>query len=378
MKVLVTGSNGFIGKNLISHLSEIENVEIISYDKGDTFDKIVNLIDEIDFIFHLAGVNRPTNTSEFYEGNADLTKLIVDLLKDKNIPIIITSSIQAERDNDYGKSKKQAEDIAKNYKYSYIYRLHNVFGKWCKPNYNSVVATFCNNIANDLEITVNDSNTELELIYIDDIIKEFINVMNGNKPSDQIDNICYINPRYKVTLGKIVELLHEFKKSMNSIYVPATGDDFVKKLYSTFISYIPFEKMSINATKNVDERGSFTELARTFTSGQFSISFSKPGVVRGNHYHHTKLERFIVVKGKARIGFTHVVSGESYSFEVSDENIQIVTIPVGYTHNIENIGEGEMILAIWCNELFDKENPDTYFKTVNLNNAEKIKKLEKE
>lgn len=375
MKVLVTGSNGFIGRNLVSHLNEMEDIEIISYDIEDTFDKIENYIDEIDFIFHLAGINRPTKVSEFYEGNTDLTKSIINLLKDKNIPIIITSSIQAERDNDYGKSKKQAEEIAKDYKYSYIYRLHNVFGKWCRPNYNSVIATFCNNIANNLEITVNDANAELELIYIDDIVKEFIKVMNGNKPNEQEEGICYINPRYKVTLGKIVELLNEFKNSMDSIYVPSTGDDFVKKLYSTYISYVPVQNMAVSAVKNVDERGSFTELARTFTSGQFSISFSKPGIVRGNHYHHTKLERFIVVKGKARIGFTHIMTGESYSFEVSDENIQIVTIPVGYTHNIENIGDDEMILAIWCNELFDKENPDTYFKTVNLESAEKVKKL---
>ncbi len=366
MKVLITGSSGFIGKNLISHLKEMEEVEIITYDKEDTFDKIERAIDQIDFIFHLAGVNRPINTQEFYQGNTDLTKRIIELIKDKNIPIILTSSIQAQLENDYGKSKKMAEDIAKTYPYSYIYRLHNVFGKWCKPNYNSVIATFCNNIANDLEITVNDPNTQLELVYIDDIIKEFLCVMKSERPKEIKENICYIQPRYKVTLGRIVELLQEFKESMNSIYVPSTGDEFVKKLYSTYISYVPVEKMAISTVKNVDERGSFTELARTFSAGQFSISFSKPGVVRGNHYHHTKLERFIVIKGKARIGFTNVITEESYSFEVSDENVQIVTIPVGYTHNIENIGEEEMILAIWCNELFDKENPDTYFKKVNL------------
>lgn len=374
MKILVTGSNGFIGKNLLSHLSEISDIEVICYDKEDSFEKIEKNIEQVDFIFHLAGVNRPTDTKEFYEGNSDLTKQIVDLIKDKNIPLLITSSIQAERDNDYGKSKKIAEEyVINNLKNYYIYRLHNVFGKWCRPNYNSVVATFCNNIANNLEITVNDPNTELELIYIDDIMKEFIKVMQGNKPSLIEENICYIEKRYKVTLGKIVELLNEFKASMNSIYVPSTGDEFVKKLYSTYISYVPMQEMAVSAIKNVDERGSFTELARTFTAGQFSISFSKPGIVRGNHYHHTKLERFIVVKGKARIGFTNVMTGESYSFEVDDTDIKIVTIPVGYTHNIENIGNDEMILAIWCNELFDKENPDTYFKPVDLIRTKKIK-----
>ena len=366
MKVLVTGSNGFIGKNLISHLQELENIEIITYNRNDNFQKITDEIDNIGFIFHLAGVNRPKDISEFYKVNTDLTKQIIDLIKNKNIPIIITSSIQATQNNDYGKSKKEAEDYVLNYKNSYIYRLHNVFGKWCKPNYNSVVATFCYNLANDLEISINDKNKELELIYIDDVVEEFIKVMNNHNPSEIVDNICYINPKYKITLGKLVDKLNEFKESMNSIYVPSTGDEFTKKLYSTYISYIPVQKMSIDAYKNEDERGSFTEIARTLSAGQFSISFSKPGVVRGNHYHHTKIERFIVVKGKARIGFTNVLTDESYSFEVDDKNIKIITIPVGYTHNIENIGNDEMILAIWCNELFDKEKTDTFFKEVNL------------
>lgn len=365
MKILITGSNGFVGKNLKSHFQEIKDVEIIEYDVDDTFDKIEKNIDDIDFIFHLAGVNRPQTPEEFYEGNTDLTKKIVDLIKEKNIPLIITSSIQATKDNDYGKSKKLAEDyIKENLDNYYIYRLHNVFGKWCKPNYNSVVATFCHNIANDLDITINDESICLDLIYIDDICYEFINLINKKSPSEVIDGYCYINPRYNVSLGYIAKKLYNFKESMNSIYVPNTGDDFIKKLYSTYISYLPVEKTHVSAKKNVDERGSFTELVRTNECGQFSISFSKPGIVRGNHYHHTKLERFIVVKGKAKIGFTNVVTGNSYEFIVDDSDIKIVTIPVGYTHNIENIGDDEMILAIWCNELFDKEKPDTYFKEV--------------
>lgn len=373
MKVLVTGSNGFIGKNLILHLSKLENIEIIKYDKDDLFEKIEQNIDDIKFIFHLAGVNRPTDVKEFYEGNSDLTKKIVDLIKYKNIPLLITSSIQAIKDNDYGKSKKMAEDyIEKNLVNYYIYRLHNVFGKWCRPNYNSVIATFCYNISHNLDITINDENTELELIYIDDIIKEFINVMLNGKPQEIIDNRCYISTRYKITLGKIVKLLKEFKDSMNSIYVPSTGDVFTKKLYSTYVSYVPIEEMVTPAVKNTDDRGSFTELVRTYSAGQFSISISNPGVVRGNHYHHTKMERFIVVKGRARIGFTNIITKENYIFEVSDENIQIVTIPVGYTHNIENIGSGEMILAIWGNELFDKEDPDTYYEQVDTENSKKI------
>jgi len=365
MNILITGSNGFIGKNLRSHLQEIPEIKIIEYDIEDNFEKIENNIDKIDYIFHLAGVNRPQTPEEFYDGNTDLTKKIVDLIKEKDIPLVITSSIQATKDNDYGKSKKLAEDYVKNNlnKY-YIYRLHNVFGKWCKPNYNSVVATFCHNIANNLEITINDRSTTLDLIYIDDICYEFLNLINNGKPNEYNDGYCYINPRYNVSLGYIADLLYEFENSINSIYVPKTGDEFIKKLYSTFISYLPVEKTCTLAKKNVDERGSFTELVRTKEYGQFSISFSKPGIIRGNHYHHTKLERFIVVKGRAKISFTNVINGHSYSFEVDDSEIKIVTIPVGYTHNIENVGKDEMILAIWCNELFDKEKPDTYFKEV--------------
>lgn len=365
MKVLITGSNGFIGKNLKTHLREKETIEIIEFDKDDSFEKIEKNINDIDFIFHLAGVNRPQTVEEFYEGNSDLTKKIVDLIKDKDIPLLVTSSIHALKDNDYGKSKKIAEEyIQENLKKYYIVRLHNVFGKWCRPNYNSVVATFCYNIANDLDIAINDEAAALDLIYIDDVCYEFERILNGNAPSEQIAGICYINPRYNVTLGYIAKKLYEFKESMNSIYVPNTGDEFTKKLYSTFISYLPLEKTYCTAQKNVDERGSFTELVRTTECGQFSVSFSKPGIVRGNHYHHTKLERFIVIKGKAKIGFTSVIDNSHYEFIVNDSDIKVVTIPVGYTHNIENIGDDEMILAIWCNELFDKEKPDTYFRKV--------------
>lgn len=365
MKILITGSKGFIGKNLISFLQEEEKIEIVTYDINDKFSKIEKCIDDIDYIFHLAGVNRPKNIENFYQGNTDLTKRIVDLIKDKNIPLIITSSIQATKDNDYGKSKKMAEDyIIENLKNYYIYRLQNVFGKWCKPNYNSVVATFCYNIAHDLDITINDENALLEFIYIDDICKEFKKIINGTKPKNKIDNYYFIQPSYKIKLKELANLLYEFKKSMGSIYVPNTGDDFIKKLYSTYISYLPLEKTYTSAQKNVDYRGSFTELVRTHKCGQFSISISKPGVIRGNHYHHTKLERFIVVKGKAKISFSSIIDDDHYSFIVSDDDIKIITIPVGYSHKIENIGDDEMILAIWCNELFDKDDPDTYYRNV--------------
>ena len=368
MKVLITGANGFIGKNLVSHLQELENIEIIKFDKNDDFKVIEDSINDISFIFHLAGVNRPIDNKEFYEGNFDLTKELVDLINEKNpkVKLMISSSIQAALDNDYGKSKKMAEDyIRENVENAFIFRFHNVFGKWCRPNYNSVVATFCNNIANDLDIRVDDPNKELELIYIDDICYTMIDLLDGKtKDIEKIDGIYYVNPRYKVTLGKIVEMLNEFKSDMNSIYVPSTGDEFTKKLFATFVSYLPLDRDVTKAEKHVDERGSFTELVRTIPAGQFSISFSKPGIVRGNHYHHTKMERFIVVKGKAKITFESVVDNTRKEFLVDDSNIQIVTIPVGYTHNIENIGDDEMILVMWCNELFDENKPDTYRKII--------------
>ena len=377
MKILITGANGFIGKNLVAHLQEKEDIEILKYDIDTPFELIKDNIKDIDFIYHLAGVNRPKDNSEFFKGNTDLTKRILELITEKglSIPFLITSSIQANRDNDYGKSKKMAEEAVLEYgknNVAYIYRLHNVFGKWCKPNYNSVVATFCNNIANNLEITINNENAELGLIYIDDIINEFVKLLYTKKPTNMEGEICYIEPVYKITLGELAKTIKKFKDSMNSIFVPNTGDEFIKKLYSTYISYVPIEQMAITAVKNIDERGSFTELLRTETAGQVSVSVSKPGVIRGNHYHHTKIERFIVIKGHARIKFTSIVTKETYEFEVNDKDMKIVTIPVGYTHNIENIGDNDMILIIWCNELFDKDKPDTYYKTIYDKNIKKI------
>lgn len=365
MKVLVTGSQGFIGKNLLVYLREIDDVEIIEYDKDNSIEDLKEYIKEADFIYHLAGCNRPTNKEEFYTTNQDLTKIIVDLLNEskKNIPLIYSSSIQAELDNDYGISKKLAEEyIQENYNNFLIYRFHNVFGKWCRPNYNSVVATFCYNISHNLEIQINDPNYEIELVYIDDICEEFTELLNVNKlPKEKIK---YIEKRKKVTIGELAELIKSFDYNMNSIYVPKTGDDFIKKLFSTYLSYVPLENMAHELKQNVDDRGSFTELIRTVDSGQFSVSFSKPGIIRGNHYHNTKMERFIVIKGEAKITFKKVDSEEKIEFIVNDKNMKAVTIPVGYTHNIENIGEEEMILFIWCNELFDSNHPDTYFMEV--------------
>jgi len=366
MKILVTGAGGFIGKNLCVQLKELPEVEIITFEKDDPFSKIEENIKEVNYIFHLAGINRPESVEEFYKGNTDLTASIINLLKNYNLntPIIMTSSIQATRDNDYGKSKKQAEDIANTYENSYIYRLHNVFGKWCRPNYNSVTATFCYNVAHNIDLIINDGSSELELIYIDDIVEEFINIVKGNKPTHKEDSYCYISPVYKITLQELADKIIGFKNNMESILVPQTGDEFTKKLFSTYLSYVELDDMVFTPKMNIDERGSFTELIKTLDSGQVSVSISKPGIFRGNHYHHTKMEKFIVIKGQAKITFKHILTGEIKEYDVNDREFKIVNIPVGYTHKIENTGTGEMILLLWCNEIFDANKPDTYFKKI--------------
>ena len=369
MRVLVTGSKGFIGKNLICHLKEQNDIEIVEFSREQNFSDIAKNLSTIDFIFHLAGVNRPNDVKEFYTGNTELTSQIIDEIENQHldIPILITSSIQAELDNDYGKSKKQAEEKVHEYgkKHQvYIYRLHNVFGKWCRPNYNSVIATFCYNIANNLNITINDKDKVLSLVYIDDVIYEFLNVLRTKKPSCVKNDICYVSPVYEKNLGYIADLIKSFKESMESIWVPETGDEFVKKLFSTYLSYVNLDDMVFTPQMNVDERGTFTELIRTKHDGQVSVSVSKKGIIRGNHYHHTKMEKFIVVQGKAKITFKHVLTGDKKEYLVDDKAFKIVNIPVGYSHKIENIGNSKMILLIWCNELFDKSKPDTYYKEI--------------
>ena len=363
MKVLVTGANGFIGKNLCQRLKEEKGLEVVRYDKDDSFSLIEENINSFDFIFHLAGINRPQDNKEFYEGNFDLSKRIIDLLinNKSKIPVILTSSIQAIKDNDYGKSKKLAEDYFNTYEYSYVYRLSNVFGKWCRPNYNSVVATFCTNVAKDIELEINDPNYEIELIYIDDIVEEFISVLHKNKPKVKKEGLYYIEPVHRISIGELATLIKSFKENLNSIMVPKTGDEFIKKLFSTYISYVDLDDLVFSPKVNADDRGSFVELVRTKDSGQFSVSTTKPGIVRGNHYHHTKMEKFIVIKGKAKIKFKHVITNEIKEFIVDETDIKTVNIPVGYTHSIENIGDSEMIMLLWCNELFDPDRPDTYF-----------------
>lgn len=368
MEVLVTGSSGFIGKNLLERLSRIENVKVHTFDIEDKLEGLEKNIEKIDFIFHLAGINRPQNIDEFYKGNRDTVKNLISTIEKKNlrIPILVTSSIQVERDNDYGKSKLEGENLLREYSKKnnvpiYIYRLPNVFGKWCKPNYNSVIATWCNNIANDLEITVSDRAVKLSLVYIDDVVNTF-----SKHLTEKIENKEYysIPTIYTKTLGEILDLILSFKKSRENLTTERVGLGFERALYSTYLSYLPKDKFSYELTEHKDNRGAFVEILRTIDSGQFSISTSKPGITRGNHYHNTKNEKFLVIKGEAIIRFRHIYSDEVIEYPVSDKKLEVVDIPVGYTHNITNTGSSDMILVIWANEQFDKENPDTYFLEV--------------
>lgn len=368
MKVLVTGAKGFIGRNLVTTLKQDTNLEVIEIDIEQSVEELKQATLESEFIFHLAGVNRPKNDQEFFEGNTGLTETIIDVLKQnkKQTPILITSSIQADLDNAYGQSKKAAEDALKNYSQetganSYIYRLPNVFGKWCRPNYNSAVATFCHKIARDEEIWINDRSISLNLVYIDDVVRCFIETMQSQpKSTDYLE----VTPVHPATLGEIVDLLVSFKESRESRTVAKMDDRLAKKLYSTYLSYLPENQFSYPLQMNVDHRGSFTEFIKTPDRGQVSVNISKPGITKGNHWHHTKNEKFLVVSGTGVIRFRKVDDDKVIEYFVSGEKLEVVDIPVGYTHNIENLGMTDMVTIMWCNECFDLENPDTVFLEV--------------
>ena len=368
MKVLVTGAKGFIGRNLVTTLKQDTNLEVIEVDIEQSVEELKQATLESEFIFHLAGINRPKDEKEFFEGNTALTETIIETLKQhqKKTPILITSSIQAELDNAYGQSKKAAEEALKNYAEvtganSYIYRLPNVFGKWCRPNYNSAVATFCHKIARDEEIWVNDRSISLNLVYIDDVVRCFIDTMNNQpKSTDYLE----VTPVHPTTLGEIVDLLVSFKESRETRTVAKMDDPLAKKLYSTYLSYLPEDQFSYPLHMNVDYRGSFTEFIKTPDRGQVSVNISKPGITKGNHWHHTKNEKFLVVSGTGVIRFRKIDSDEIIEYFVSDDKLEVVDIPVGYTHNIENLGTTDMVTIMWCNECFDPQKPDTIFMEV--------------
>ncbi len=381
MKILVTGAQGFVGKNLISALKNIrdgkdkttvlpQDITIYEYDIDTPIEKLDEYCDDCDFVFNLAGVNRPQNQDEFMKGNFGFaSELLKTLKKHGNIcPVMISSSTQAELQNPYGESKRAGEKLIFDYGKEtgakvLVYRFPNLFGKWCRPNYNSAVATFCHNIANGLPITVNDRNHMMTLVYIDDVVAELINALCGKESRD--GDFCKVKTEHNITLGEIADLLYSFKESRENRQTPdVTDGSFSKKLYSTYLSYLPTDAFSYPLKMNVDNRGSFTEILRTVNNGQFSVNISKPGITKGNHWHHTKNEKFLVVSGNGVIRFRKIDSDEILEYYVSGEKLEVVDIPVGYTHNIENLGDSDMVTFMWCNECFDPDKPDTFFEEV--------------
>ena len=382
MNILITGAHGFVGKNLVEALKNIRDgkdrtrkvgtdINIFEYCR-DTAPELLNeYCAKADFVFHLAGVNRPQNEEEFIQGNFGFTSTLLDMLKKwgNKCPVMISSSIQAERDNPYGRSKLAEEKLMRAYSEEtgakiLIYRFPNVFGKWCKPNYNSAVATFCYNRANDLPITVNDRTTVMNLVYIDDVVDELIRALTGDE--NRLGDFCAVPIVHTTTLGEIVDLIEIFREQPQSLVMPEIPEgSFAKKLYSTYLSYLPKEKVSFPLKMNVDQRGSFTELMKTANCGQFSVNISKPGVTKGQHWHNTKWEFFIVVSGKGLIQQRKIETDEVLNFEVSGEKIEAVHMLPGYTHNIINLSETEnLVTVMWANECFDPSHPDTFFEEV--------------
>ena len=398
MKILVTGANGFVGKNLCQALKNIRDKkdrthpnlvidEIFEYDIDSEISSLDYYCQKADFVFNLAGVNRPQKIEEFMQGNFGFASTLLNLLKKNNnkCPIMISSSIQAtcigRYDSDYGRSKKAGEQLVFDYAKEtgakvLVYRFPNLFGKWCRPNYNSAVATFCNNIANDLPIQVNDRNISLELLYIDDLVEEMLLALENKEHHCEFDGIetiidengkyCAVPTTHKVTLGEIVDLLYSFSEQPKNLIIPEIpNNSFAKKLYSTYLSYLPKEKIAFDLKMNQDERGSFTELLKTVNCGQVSVNISKPGITKGQHWHNSKWEFFIVVSGHGLIQMRKIGSDEVLNFEVSGDNIKAIHMLPGYTHNIINLSQTEnLVTVMWANEQFDANKPDTFFEVV--------------
>ena len=382
MDILITGAGGFVGKNLVEALKNIRDGrdrtrpdlqigEIFRCTRQTTEAELKEYCANAEFVFHLAGVNRPKNPEEFMEGNRDFTETLLGVLEltGNRCPVMLSSSIQAERDNPYGESKRAGEQLLRDYgektgAKTLIYRFPNVFGKWCRPNYNSAVATFCHNRANDLPIQVNDRNTRLTLVYIDDVVRELLDALEGKE--HRSGEFCCVPTTHSATLGEIVDLIESFRTQPETLLMPEIpNDSFAKKLYSTYLSYLPKEKVAFPLKMNCDARGSFTELLKTASCGQFSVNISKPGITKGQHWHHTKWEFFIVVAGHALIQERRIGTDEILEFEVSGEQIQAVHMLPGYTHNIINLSETEnLVTLMWANELFDPNHPDTFFQEV--------------
>ena len=386
--ILITGAKGFVGKNLVENLKNIRDgkdrthklpsdLEIFEYDIDNTEIELEEYCKKADFVFNLAGVNRPKDSSEFMKGNFGFGEKLLSLLKKykNNCPVMLSSSVQATLEgryagSEYGKSKLAGEELFKNYGKEtgarvLIYRFPNLFGKWCRPNYNSAVATFCNNIANNLSIQVNDRNTELDLVYIDDLVEELLRAVNGNETKDE-KGYCYVPEVHHVTLGEIVDLLYEFKESRKNLFIPNMAEGgFSKKLYSTYLSYLNPKDFSYSLKMNEDNRGSFTEIVKSLDRGQVSINISRPGITKGQHWHNTKNEKFLVVAGEGIIQLRKIGTDEIVEYKVSGKEMTVVDMIPGYTHNIINTSKTEnLVTVMWCNECFNSEKPDTYFEEV--------------
>ena len=362
MRVLVTGSNGFIGRNLIVHLRE-RNIEAVSFTRDMSLSDLTAMLDRVDFVFHLAGTNRPKDVAEFAIGNTNLTEQLCNLVRasGRKIPILYTSSIQAETENPYGLSKLAAEDVLLALERDtgssvYLYRLPNVFGKWSRPNYNSAVATFCYNIANDLPIQINDPAAPVTLVYVDDVIKDFLRLLEEQPVGVVRPDV---SPVYKITVGDLAAQIRMFKGGRKSLITEAVGEGLTRALYATYLSFLKPEQFSYSVPIHADSRGRFVEVLKTKDAGQFSFFTAHAGITRGGHYHHTKNEKFLVVQGNARFCFRHVVTGEIYELFTDGEKPEVVETIPGWAHDITNVGESEMIVMLWANEIFDREHPDT-------------------
>lgn len=364
--VLVTGANGFIGKNLVVALRRRQDVEILPFDVENSLDELPHLAARADIVFHLAGVNRPSNAHEFTTGNADLTQQLCAALvsSGRATPLILCSSVQAALDNPYGVSKKAAEEAAFAYAQAHdapvhVFRLPNAFGKWCRPNYNSVVATFCHNIARGLPIQVNDPDRTLELVYVDDIVRAFLAILDGQVPRKDGVYAC-VDPVHRISLSALETLLRSFAESRSTLIVPDMSDALTRKMYATYVSYLPEDSFSFALERREDARGSLAEILKSPHTGQLFFSTTKPGVTRGNHYHDSKIEKFIVLSGDAVIRFEHILSGKRIDVPVSGADMRVVDIPPGYSHHIQNVGSSELVVLFWANELFNRDAPDTY------------------
>jgi len=368
MYILVTGSGGFIGKNLLQHIKELDGCSALTFTRDSSLDELQALVNQADAIVHLAGENRPDDESAFAKVNAGLTQTICDAIRatGRKIPLLLASSIQADKDNPYGQSKLAAEQYAKALAEetgnpTYIYRLPNVFGKWCKPNYNSVVATFCYSIAHDLPIQINDPSTQLRLVYVDDIVVHFLSTIHA--PTDGL-SMPQITPEHSTSLGELAEQIRAFGNCRTTLISEQVGVGLVRALYSTYLSYLESKQFAYTLPQYGDERGVFVEILKTKESGQFSFFTAGPGVTRGGHYHHSKTEKFLVIKGQARFGFRHIVTNETFKIDTNGDVSMVVETVPGWTHDITNIGDDEMVVLLWANEIFDRDRPDTYASPV--------------